>query len=77
MQTKILKLVFAQWQGGDIVAWFKDLKPSEAARGYVLGAQILDLMIKQINPNLDENTAIVSVDLDYKADENEKNAQLS
>lgn len=26
MQTKILKLVFAQWQGGDIVAWFKDLK---------------------------------------------------
>lgn len=72
MQTKILKLVFAQWQGGDIASWFKDLKPSEAARGYVLGAQILDLMIKQINPNLDENTAIVSVDLDYKADENDK-----
>lgn len=37
MQNETLKLVYPQWQGGDIAAFFKDLKPSEAARGYVFG----------------------------------------
>lgn len=45
MQNEILKLVYPQWQGGDIVAFFKDLKPSEAAQGYILGAQILTLRV--------------------------------
>ena len=33
MQNETLKLVYPQWQGGDIAAFCKDLKPSEAARG--------------------------------------------
>lgn len=66
MQT--LKLIFPQWQGGDITAFFKDLEPSEAARGYVLGAQILDLLTSNINPNLDKNTAFVDISKDFKVD---------
>ena len=54
MQNETLKLVYPQWQGGDIAAFFKDLKPSEAARGYVLGAQILNLLVSNLNANLDK-----------------------
>ncbi len=70
MQNKTLKLIFPQWQGGDIVGFFKDLEPSEAARGYVLGAQILDLLTRDINPNLDKNTAFVDISKDFRVDSN-------
>lgn len=70
MPNQTLKLIFPQWQGGDIVAFFKDLEPNEAARGYVLGAQILDLLTRDINPNLDKNTALVDISKDFKVDSN-------
>ena len=54
MQNETLKLVYPQWQGGDIAAFFKDLKPSEAAKGYILGAQILNLLVSNLNENLDK-----------------------
>ena len=66
--SQTLKLIFPQWQGGDIVGFFKDLEPNEAARGYVLGAQILDLLTSNINPNLDKNTAFVDISQDFKVD---------
>ena len=72
MQNEILKLVYPQWQGGDIAAFFKDLKPSEAARGYVLGAQILNLLVSNLNANLDKNTAFVPISVDYEGDKNGK-----
>lgn len=72
MHTNTLKLIFPQWQGGDIAAWFKDLEPESAAKGYILGSQILDILTQDLNPNLDENTATVPVSLDYKVDENGK-----
>ncbi len=72
MQNKILKLVYPQWQGGDIAAFFKDLKPSEAARGYVLRAQILNLLVSNLNANLDKNTAFVPISVDYEGDKNGK-----
>lgn len=68
MQNQTLKLIFPQWQGGDIVAFFKDLEPDEAARGYVLGAQILDLLTRDINPSLDKNTALVDISKDFRVD---------
>lgn len=71
MQGETLKLVFPQWQGGDIAGFFKDLEPSEAAKGYVLGAQILDLLTRDINPALDKNTALVEVSLDFSVDSKE------
>lgn len=72
MQNETLKLVYPQWQGGDIVAFFKDLKPSEAAKGYVLGAQILNLLVSNLNENLDKNTAVVPISVEYESDESGK-----
>ncbi len=72
MQNETLKLVYPQWQGGDIVAFFRDLKPSEAAKGYILGAQILNLLVSNLNENLDKNTAVVPISVDYESDESGK-----
>ena len=72
MQNEILKLIYPQWQGGDITAFFKDLKPSEAAKGYILGAQILNLLVSNLNANLDKNTAVVPISVDYESDKNGK-----
>ena len=72
MQNETLKLVYPQWQGGDIAAFFKDLKPSEAAKGYVLGAQILNLLVSNLNANLDKNTAVVPISVDYESDKSGK-----
>ena len=72
MQNETLKLVYPQWQGGDIAAFFKDLKPSEAAKGYVLGAQILNLLVSNLNANLDKNTAVVPISVEYESDESGK-----
>ena len=70
MQNNTLKLIYPQWQGGVIAQWFKDLKPNEAAKGYVLGAEILNLLTKSINADLDKNTAVVDISLDYAVDKN-------
>ena len=70
MPNETLKLIYPQWQGGVIAQWFKDLKADEAAKGYVLGAQILDLLVSNLNANLDKNTALVPVSLDYAFDKN-------
>lgn len=72
MQNETLKLIYPQWQGGDIAAFFKDLKPSEAAKGYVLGAQILNLLVSNLNENLDKNTAFVPISVEYESDESGK-----
>lgn len=68
MPNDTLKLIYSQWQGGIIAQWFKDLDTKEAAKGYILGAQILDLLTTQINANLDKNTAIVPISTDYTMD---------
>ena len=68
MQNQTLKLIYPQWQGGDIAGFFNDLEPSIVARGYVLGAQILDLLTRDINPALDKNTAIVDISRDFCVD---------
>lgn len=42
-----IRLIYPQWQGGVIESWFPDLKPEEAARGYYLGAQLLNFLAPQ------------------------------
>lgn len=61
----LLRLVYPQWQGGDIASWFNDLSPKEAAQGYVLGAQILALLADSIAPC---DTAVVNVATDFATD---------
>ncbi len=62
----LLRLVYPQWQGGDIAGWFDDLSPKEAAQGYILGAQILSLLADSIAPSAD--TAVVQVATDFALD---------
>lgn len=42
---KTIRLIYPQWQGGDITRWIPEISdPGLAARGYFLGAQILDFL---------------------------------
>ena len=43
--TKTIRLVYPQWQGGDIAHWITEVKdPEQASRGYYLGAQLLNFL---------------------------------
>lgn len=44
-QTKTIRLVYPQWQGGNIAHWITEVKdPELASRGYYLGAQLLNFL---------------------------------
>ena len=44
-QLKTIRLVYPQWQGGDIARWITEVKdPEQASRGYYLGAQLLNFL---------------------------------
>lgn len=44
-QIKTIRLVYPQWQGGDIARWITEVKdPDLASRGYYLGAQLLNFL---------------------------------
>lgn len=43
---KTIRLLYPQWQGGDIARWIPEVSdPARAARGYCLGARLLDLLV--------------------------------
>lgn len=45
MDAKTIRLVYPQWQGGDITRWIPEISdPALVARGYYLGAQLLDFL---------------------------------
>ncbi len=45
MDAKTIRLIYPQWQGGDITRWIPEISdPALAARGYYLGAQLLDFL---------------------------------
>lgn len=42
---KTIRLIYPQWQGGDITRWIPEVEdPQDAARGYYLGAQLLNFL---------------------------------
>ena len=44
-EEKTIRLIYPQWQGGDITRWIPEIDdPATAARGYYLGAQLLDFL---------------------------------
>ena len=44
-KNKTIRLIYPQWQGGDIARWITEVNdPDEASRGYVLGAQLLNFL---------------------------------
>lgn len=45
MGAKTIRLIYPQWQGGNITRWIPEISdPALAARGYFLGAQLLDFL---------------------------------
>lgn len=45
MDAKTIRLIYPQWQGGNITRWIPEISdPALAARGYYLGAQLLDFL---------------------------------
>ena len=60
-QTKTIRLVYPQWQGGSIAQWITEVKdPEQASRGYYLGAQLLNFLA----PDNGQETYMVPVATD-------------
>lgn len=61
MEKKTIRLIYPQWQGGDIARWIPEVDdPRDAARGYALGAQMLAMLV----PEKDVETHVVPVSMD-------------
>ncbi len=58
-KTSTIRLIYPQWQGGDVTTLLPDLPPDDAARGYYLGAQLLNLLA----PETSDKTVTVPVSL--------------
>ena len=57
-QNNTLRLIYPQWQGGDIAKWITEVKdPEHASRGYYLGAHLLDFLA----PSTGQKTLTVPV----------------
>ena len=60
---KTVRLVYPQWQGASIAQWIPEVKnPDDAARGYYLGAELLDFLAPR-NPSHKTLTVPVSLEV--------------
>lgn len=60
-QTKTIRLVYPQWQGGNISQWITEIKdPELASKGYYLGAQLLNFLA----PDNGQETFTVPITID-------------
>lgn len=60
---KTLRLLYPQWQGGEISNFIPELSATDAARGYYLGAHLLNYLAPQNNK---QKTIEVPVSLDME-----------
>lgn len=59
--TKTIRLIYPQWQGGQIAQWIPEISdPELAARGYYLGSLLLDFLAPATN--MEKYTVPVSLD---------------
>lgn len=59
---KTIRLIYPQWQGGDIARWIPEIDDrARSARGYWLGAQLLNFLVPAGN-NQETYTVPVSLD---------------
>ena len=60
---KTARLIYPQWQGASIAQWIPEVKnPDDAARGYYLGAELLDFLAPK-NPSHKTLTVPVSLEV--------------
>lgn len=52
--SSTLRLVYPQWQGGIVAHWMPDIPPEDAARGYYLGARLLQFLAPETGGKVSE-----------------------
>ena len=62
IESQTLKLIYPQWQGGDIANWFKDIPASDISKGYALGAKLLAML----TPTTPYQTREIPITMDFK-----------
>lgn len=68
---KTIRLVYPQWQGGNIARWIPEIPADDASRGYYLGSMLLNFLA----PATDNETFVVPVSTDI-SERIEKNGIL-
>lgn len=65
-QARTIRLIYPQWQGGNITHWITEVTdPEQASRGYYLGAQLLNFLAPESGQ--DTYTVPVATDLVERA----------
>lgn len=62
-ESKTLRLIYPQWQGGVIANWMPDIPANDASRGYFIGAQLL----KMLAPESNQPTIEVPISLEIES----------
>ena len=44
-----IRLIYPQWQGGNIAGLISELEPDDASRGYMLGAYMLNFLANHLS----------------------------
>lgn len=57
---KTIRLVYPQWQGGNIARWIPNIPAEDASRGYYLGAMLLNFLA----PETENETFVVPISTD-------------
>ena len=57
-KNDFLRLIYPQWQGGNISHWFPEFDPETISRGYFLGSHLLDFLCE---PSKNTETVPVTV----------------
>ena len=60
--NKTIRLIYPQWQGGDIASWIPRIPAEDSSRGYYLGAMLLDFLA----PETEMRTFTVPVSTKYQ-----------
>lgn len=70
MENKVstIRLIYPQWQGGNVEHWMPDIPAEDASKGYYLGAQLLNFLA----PESSQKTVEIPVSLDINDRETEK-----
>ena len=59
--NKTIRLIYPQWQGGNIASWIPKIPAEDSSRGYYLGAMLLDFLA----PETEMRTFTVPVSTEY------------
>lgn len=68
-ESKTLRLIYPQWQGGVVTSWMPEIPAEDASRGYFLGSQLL----KMLAPDNNQKTLEVPIAFDLESHKIENN----